>query len=182
LRARRIDMTETKTKEFAPITSQQEFDEAIKSRLAREREKWSKESGTADLRAELQAKDQEIADLKREHYLDASRRAVVGELAAKGVTDEGRIGRILKHVDLEAIEPDETGQPDRLGVQGQLAAVGKDMPELLTYRVGAGSGGSRQPVLEQEKPLSRDELENMSEQEVNSRWDQVRAFLAGERG
>jgi hypothetical protein len=130
---------------FEPITTQEEFDEAIKARLAREREKWDKQSGTPDLRAQLEAKDQEIAELKKNHYLDASRRAVVGELAAKGVTDEGRVHRVLRHVDLEAIEPDENGQPNRLGVQEQLAAVGRDMPELLTYRVGAGSGaaGSR---------------------------------------
>jgi hypothetical protein len=36
------------------------------------------------------------------------------------------------------------------------------MPELLTYRVGAGSGGSRHPVLKTEEPLTRDEVEKMS--------------------
>ena len=33
-----------------------------------------------------------------------------------------------------------------------------------------------------EKPLSRDELEKMSPEQVNSNWDRVRAFLQGERG
>jgi hypothetical protein len=177
-------MTETKTKEFTPITTQEEFDEAIKARLAREKEKWTKESGTSDLRAQLEAKDQAIADLKREHYLSDARRAVVGELAAKGVSDEGRVQRVLKHVDLEAIEPDENGQPNRLGVQEQLAAVGRDMPELLTYRVGAGSGGSRRPVLEAEKPLTREEVEAMTPEEQNrpGMKERIDRFLRGERG
>ena len=36
-------------KTFEPITTQEEFDERIKSRLAREREKWEKERGVEDL-------------------------------------------------------------------------------------------------------------------------------------
>ena len=170
-------MAENKT--FEPMTTQEEFNERIKARLAREREKWEKESGTEDLRAQLAAKDEEIANIRRERSLENARRAVVDELATKGVTDEGRIQRVLKHVDLDDVVADE--RPDEVAVRDQLAAVGKDMPELLTYRVGAGSGGSSRPVLKQEKPLTRDEVENMSEDEVNSNWDRVRAFLAGER-
>jgi hypothetical protein len=55
-------------KEFEPINDQATFDERIKARLAREREKWEKESGSADLKAELQSKDEEIAQIRREHY------------------------------------------------------------------------------------------------------------------
>jgi hypothetical protein len=51
-------MTETKT--FEPITTQDEFDERTKGRLAREREMWEKGSEAEDLRAELSAKDEEI--------------------------------------------------------------------------------------------------------------------------
>jgi hypothetical protein len=174
-------MTEAKTKEFTPITTQDQFDEAIKARIAREREKWEKQTDTADLRAQLEAKDGEIDDLKQEHYRENARRAVVGELATAGVTDEGRIERVMKHVDLDGIEAGEDGQPDRRAVQLQLAAVNRDMPELLTYRVGAGSRGSKKPVLDTEKPLSRDELEKMSPEEVNGAWDRVQKFLAGER-
>jgi hypothetical protein len=56
------------------------------------------------------------------------------------------------------------------------------MPELLSYQLGAGSGGSSKPVLQRETPLTREELESMSESEINSRWDQIKAFMAGERG
>jgi hypothetical protein len=173
-------MTEEKT--FEPIHDQETFDARIKARLAREREKWEKESGTEDLKAELAAKDEEIAQIRREHYRADARRAVVDELASHGVTEEGRIERILRYVDLDAIEPTDDGRPHSLSVRGQLADVSRDMPELLSYQVGAGSGGSKTPVLTQEKPLSREEVEGMSEKEINSNWERVKAFMAGERG
>jgi hypothetical protein len=174
-------MAEEKT--FEPITSQADFDERIKSRLAREREKWEKESGTEDLKALLAEKDEEISQIRREHYRADARRAVVDELTAHGVTEEGRIERILRHVDLDAIEPAEDGKPHFGDVRSQLVDVSRDMPELLTYQLGAGSGiGSKKPVLTQEKPLTREEVEGMSESEINSRWDQVKRFMAGERG
>jgi hypothetical protein len=57
------------------------------------------------------------------------------------------------------------------------------MPELLSYQLGAGSGiGSEKPVLTQEKPLTREEVESMSEKEINSNWERVKTFMAGERG
>jgi hypothetical protein len=173
-------MTEEKT--FEPITTQEEFDARIKSRLAREREKWEKESSTEDLKAELVAKDEEISQIRREHYRADARRAVVDELAAHGVTEEGRIERALRHVDLDAIEPTDDGKPYFGSVRRQLADVSRDMPELLSYQLGSGSGiGSKKPVLTQEKPLTREELEAMSESEINSRWDQIEAFMAGQR-
>jgi ribosomal protein L29 len=163
----------TEEKSFEPITTQDEFDERIKARLAREREKWEKESGVAELQ-------QEIDDLKREHYREATERAIRAELASRGVTDKGRIERILKLVDLDAVEAGEDGQPDRAHILSQLDGLARDLPELVRPR-GAGSRGSSTPVIQQEKQITRDELEGMSEQEINSRWDQVKAFLAGER-
>jgi hypothetical protein len=171
-------MTQSKT--FEPITTQEDFDARIKSRLAREREKWEKESDTEDLRQQLALKDEEIAAIKREHYREGARRAVVDELGAHGVTEEGRIERILRHVDLDEIEPAEDGSPYFGSVRRQLAGVSSDMPELLSYQLGAGSG-SKKPVLTQEKPLTREEVEGMSEQEINSKWDQVKSFMAGQR-
>jgi hypothetical protein len=168
--------------EFEPITTQEEFDERIKARLAREREKWEKESSTEDLKAELEAKEEEISQIRREHYRADARRAVVDELGARGVTEEGRIGRVLHYVDLDAIEPAEDGSPHFGSVRQQLAGVSRDMPELLSYQLGAGSGiGSKTPVLTQEKPLTREEVEKMSEEEVNSNWRRVQRFLQGER-
>ena len=174
-------MTEEKT--FEPITTQEEFDERIKARLAREREKWEKESDTEELKAELAAKDVEISQIRREYYRADVRKAVVDELAASGVTEEGRVERILRHVDLDEVEPGEDGSPYFGSVRRQLADVSRDMPELLSYQLGAGSGiGSKKPVLQREAPLSREEIEAMSESEINSRWDQIKRFMAGERG
>jgi hypothetical protein len=173
----------TEEKMFEPITTQKEFDERIKARLAREREKWEKESDTEDLKAQLEARDEEILQIRREHYRADARRAVVDELAASGVTEEGRIGRVLHYVDVDAIEPAEDGGPLLGSIRRQLADVSRDMPELLDYQLGAGSGvGSKKPVLTQEKPLTREEVEKMSESEINSRWEQIKAFMAGERG
>jgi hypothetical protein len=173
-------MTEEKT--FEPITSQAEFDERIKARLARERERWEKESGSADLKAQLQSKDEEIAQIRREHYRANARRAVVDELASHGVTEAGRQERVLRYIDLDEIQPGEDGKPYFGSVRQQLASISKDMPELLSYQLGAGSGGSSKPVLTQDKPLTREEVEAMSESEINSRWDQIKRFMAGERG
>jgi hypothetical protein len=167
---------------FEPITTQEEFDERIKARLARERERWAKESGAEDLKAQLEAKDEEISQIQREHYRADAHRAVVDELAASGVTEEGRIERILRHVDLDAIEPADDGRPHFGSVRGQLAGVSRDMPELLSYQLGAGSGiGSKKPVLQREAPLTREEVEAMDESQINSNWDRVKAFMAGER-
>jgi len=163
-------MTEEKT--FEPITTQEAFDERIKARLAREREKWEKESGVAELQ-------EEISSLKREHYREATERAIKAELASRGVTEEGRVARVMKLLDLEAIEADEDGNPNKLGVMGQVDSVATDLPELVSPR--SLSGGSKQPVLTEEKPLTRDEVENMSEEQVNSNWERIQAFLAGER-
>ena len=161
---------------------QAKIDEIVKQRVARERERFEKESGVEDLKAELASKDEEISQIRREHYRADARRAVVDELGAHGVTEEGRIERILRHVDLDAIEPAEDGSPHFWSVRGQLADISRDLPELLSYQLGAGSGGSSKPVLTQEKPLTREEVESMSESEINSRWDQIKAFMAGERG
>ena len=176
------EMTMTENVEFTP-EQQAKIDEIVKQRVARERERLEKESGVEELKAALEAKDEEIAQIQREHFRADARRALVDELAAYGVTEEGRIERILRHVDLDAVDPGVDGRPHSLSVRGQLASVSRDMPELLSYRLGAGSGiGSKKPVLTEEKPLSREEVEGMSEKEINSNWERVKAFMAGERG
>ena len=155
-------MTEEKT--FEPITTQAQFDDRIKARLARERERWEKENSTEDLQAQLEAKDAEIKRLQTEHAIDF-------QLSQRGL-DEGRVRRIKRLLDFDgAIHPSE-----------QLEALSKDVPELFTQPRGAGSRGSSKPVLtQQEKPLTREQVEGMSEQEINTNWNRVKAFLAGER-
>src|SRR5215211_7840707 len=172
----------TENVEFTP-EQQAKIDEIVKQRVARERERLEKESGVEDLKAELAAKDAEISQIRREHYRADARRAIVDELGAHGVTDEGRIERILRHVDVDAIEPTEDGSPYFGSVRRQLASVSRDMLKLLEYQLGAaGSGiGSKKPVLQREAPLTREELESMSESEINSRWDLIKAFMQEQR-
>jgi len=168
--------------EFTP-EQQAKIDEIVKQRVARERERLEKESGVEELKAALEAKDEQISQIQREHYRADARRAIVDELGAHGITEEGRIERVLRYVDLDEVEPGEDGNPHFGSVRRQLASVSKDMPELLTYQLGAGSGiGSEKPVLTEEKPLSREEVEGMSEKDINSNWERVKAFMAGERG
>jgi hypothetical protein len=176
------EMTMTENVEFTP-EQQAKIDEIVKQRVARERERLEKESGVEELKAALEVKDEEISQIQREHFRADARRAVVDELATHGVTEEGRIERILRYVDLDEVEPGEDGKPYFGSIRGQLAGVSRDMPELLQYQLGAGSGiGSKKPVLTQEKPLTREEVEGMSEKEINSNWGRVKAFMAGERG
>jgi hypothetical protein len=177
-----MTMSETTPKEFKPITTQEQLDTIIKNRLVREREKWQKESGTEELQTQLEAKHQEIADLKREHDLENTRRAVHAELDQRGV-DAGRREHIMKLVDLGAIEVRPGGEPDREHILTQIDGVAKDLPELVRPR-GAGSGGSKRPILDlPEKPLTREEVESMSpeEQTKPGMRERIDRFLAGER-
>jgi hypothetical protein len=164
-------MTEEKT--FEPITTQAQFDERIKARLARERERWEKESSTEDLEAQLASKDEQISQIKHERFLEDAQRDVRAELARRGVSDPGRVERAMKYIDFS--EASDT----RFALE-QVDSLAKDLPELVPQR-GAGSRGSSKPVLSQEKPLTREAVEGMSEADINSNWDRVKAFLAGER-
>jgi hypothetical protein len=174
-------MTEEKT--FEPITTQEAFNERIKARLARERERWEKGSDAEELRTQLAAKEEEISTIRREHFHDSVRRQVVDDLHRKGITGQGRIDRILRHVDFDAVPADADGAPNRISIDGQLANIHEDMPELLPekFQVGAGSGGSSKPLLSREAPLTREEVEAMDESQINSNWDRVKAFMAGQR-
>src|SRR3954454_2481736 len=186
-------MTSEANRTFEPITTQEEFDERIKARLTREREKWEKGSDYAeaneDLRAQLAAKDEEITaakgeteQVRKDWYRRETERALERHLAEGGHTDSGKTSRILKHINFDAIEPDpKTGEPHRAHIIQALGAVQQDLPELFSegrmgYRsAGAADAGARsnKPVFTPEKPITQEGLENMSPQEINSRWGQI---------
>src|SRR5215211_4181059 len=90
--------TNESSKAFEPITSQEQFDERIKARLAREREKWEKESRAEDLRGQLQAKDKELARAKSQYDVDL-------ELSRRGLDAAGKSERIKKLVDYDSETP-----------------------------------------------------------------------------
>jgi hypothetical protein len=155
-------------KTFEPISTQEEFDERIKARLAREREKWEKESDTEELKTQLRAKDKQISEIQREYALDLALR----ERGLTGAVGAAKAERIKRMVDLGAeATPEE-----------QVEALSRDVPELFRMPQGAGSRGSLTPVLRPEdEPLTREEVEKMSESDINSNWDRVKRFMAGQR-
>jgi hypothetical protein len=163
-------MSEEKTikNTFEPITSQQQLDEIVERRLGRAKEKWEKESDSDALRAQVEAKDRELDRRRREYALDLALR----DAGLTGPVGAAKAQRIKNMVDLDAETlPEE-----------QLAALQKDVPELFQVPRGAGSGGSSKAVVEpSEQPITRQELEGMSESEINSRWDAIKRFMAGER-
>jgi dsDNA-specific endonuclease/ATPase MutS2 len=157
----------TENVEFTP-EQQAKIDEIVKQRVARERERFEKESGAEDLKAQLESKEKEITEIKKTH-------AVEWELAKRGLdtpVTEAKVQSIKKLIDLDS-ETDPAEQIDSLS---------KQVPELFEVPRGTGSGYfSKTPVLDREKPLTREEVEQMSESEINSNWARVKAFMAGER-
>jgi predicted RNase H-like nuclease (RuvC/YqgF family) len=161
-------MKERTMTKFEAITTQEEFDERIKARLAREREKWEKESDTEDLKTRLEAKEAEIVTLQKTHSLE-------WELAKRGLDTPltaAKVETIKSLIDLDS-ETDPAEQLDRLETR---------VPELFQVPQGTGSGYfSKTPALDREKPLTEEDVSNMSESEINSNWERVKGFLAGER-
>jgi hypothetical protein len=170
--------------EFEPIHSQEEFDERLKGRLARERERWEKESvpkeradalseESSHLGRELEAKERELRRLKAEHILEM-------DLRARGLS--GPVGgpkaqRIKSLVNLDV----EDGEVEDLALQ--LEALSKDVPELFEVPRGAGSGGSSKPVLAKDEALTREQIEELSPEEMAkpSVMAKIDAFMKGER-
>jgi chromosome segregation ATPase len=188
-------MTDTQTQEFTPITSQKELDRVLGGRLkdlrearealAQENEKLqealaAKEEEISGLKEE---KESEISRLRDEHYQADLRRTLLEELASAGVEGD-RAERVLRHVDVEKVDRGADGTPNMHSLRSQLQAVSHDLPELLQYRMGAGSRGSQQAVIRDEEPLTREQVESMSPEEINApgTWERVQRFLAGDRG
>ncbi len=181
--------------DFQPITTQEEFDERLKGRLARERERWEKESVPKErvealteessvLARELEAKERELEGVHKEHRMQELERTTKALLTERGVEDEARQKRVMRLLDFDGALADE--EPVSL-VEWQLKQLANDVPELLSpkeFPTGAGSGlGSRKPVLTRKKPLTEEELaamrpEQMAEPGVMAKID---AFMKGER-
>lgn len=157
------------------VNSQEEFDNIVKNRISREKEKWEKDSGIAE--ANERARTAESAAYGRVLKRDAR-----DVLKSMGVP-ENRHERIIKNADLPD-KPDKDGEPDRKAIEDSFKTLHGEVPELFgegarveetALDTGGSSGG------DQDAPLTRERVENMSPSEVNSMWDKVQAFLAGER-
>jgi hypothetical protein len=157
--------------------SQEDVNQIVEERIARAREKWAKDSEglcfSEALKAQLASKGEELSAIKREHFVERAQRDVRDELARFGVTEPGRVERAMKFIDFSEAS-------DSSFAVNQVQSLVRDVPELFPPR-GAGSGGSKTPVLSSEKPLTRQEVEAMSLEQVNSNWSRVSRFLQGER-
>jgi hypothetical protein len=158
------------------IESQEQFDELVKGRLARERERWEKETNVSEYRD--RAEQAEARAFGR--LVDRDARDV---LKSMNVPAE-RHGRILRLAELPNV-PGEDGEPDRKAIIEAFKGLHSDMPEVFGEGATVKETALDTTTGDQDRdaPLTRERIEAMSEQEINepSTWERVQRFLAGER-
>ena len=153
--------------EFRPITSQEALDAIISKRVKEEKELREE---VENLKAQIEAKDAEVATLQKTH-------AVEWELARRGLDTPltaAKVESIKKLLDLDS-ETDPAEQIDSLS---------KRVPELFEVPRGTGSGYfSKTPVLDREKDLTEEEIAGMTPEEMAkpSVMERIDRFLAGQR-
>lgn len=152
---------------FEPIETQEQLDAIIAKRLKDQKDQTQE---VADLKTQLEAKDAEIATLKKTH-------AVEWELARRGLdtpVTAAKVESIKRLIDLES-ETDPAEQIDSLS---------KRVPELFQVPQGAGSGYfSKQPVLDRERELTEQDIAGMTPEEMAkpSIMERIDKFMAGQR-
>ena len=152
-----------------PIENQEQFDQAIQKRLTKERQKWENERGSDS--GELEAAQEKARKLEAE-IRERDARAVLTEM---NVDNQSRQDKILRLADL----PEDY---DEKSLREAFKAVYKEIPEAFREAAhvmdkGVDTTGSD----DSSGPITREQVEKMSPSEINSRWDQVKAFLGGER-
>jgi hypothetical protein len=148
---------------FEPIETQEQLDAIIAKRV-KEEKALREENET--LKAQLDEQAKETTRMQKEHALE-------WELNKRGLS-EGKAGVIKRLVDLDAEEDP----------RDQLEDLSKQAPELFRVVRGAGSGGSKYPVLKpQEEPLSEEDIAAMSPEEMAkpSVMERIDRFMAGQR-
>jgi len=164
----------TEGKTFEPITTQEEFDDRIKTRLARERDKWSKEEGVTFVQAELDRLKAANRD-----------RDVREQLAANGFTDSAQQDRLLRLMDVDKMTSGDLRLD--VAVKAELASVSEAFPGILPPEdapsMGGGSGGSRNPVGgREEAELTKEQIEAMSSEERRENMGRIDRWLQRQRG
>jgi len=161
------------------VNSQEEFDELVKGRLAREKDRWEKETNVSEYRD--RAEQAETRAFGR--LVDRDAREV---LKSMNVPAE-RHGRILKLSELPTA-PGEDGEPDRKAIIDSFKGLHGDMPEIFgegaTVKETALDTSTGDTDSGTDAPLTRERIETMSPDEINepTMWERVQRFMAGERG
>jgi predicted RNase H-like nuclease (RuvC/YqgF family) len=155
--------------DFTPITSQEQLDSIISKRLKEEKELREE---VDNLKAQVEAKDAEIATLQKTHSLQR-------ELDRRGLDQpvmQGKLETIKRLVDLDS----ETDPAE------QLDSLSKQVPELFQVPQGAGSGRRRSstPVLDREQPLTEEDIAAMSPEQIAKTpglMERIDRFMSGQR-
>ena len=171
--------------DFEPITTQEDLDRIIEQRLQRARQQWERESGLADAQRERDEARNRATKAERDALDRLVKRDARDVLAGMNVKDPKRQAVVLRLADFSGVEADDQGEPNRKQITDAIKALHKETPDVFgpDARVmdaapdGGGADGGDEPAA-----LTRETIGNMSPQEINSRWDQVKAFLSGERG
>ncbi len=159
-----------------PITNQGQFDEAIKDRLAREKDKWEKSVNIDEFRT--RAEQAESAAFSRVQARDAK-----ALLHGMNVSKE-RHGRILKLAEMPTA-PGEDGEPDRKAMVEAFKSLHGDMPEVFGEGATVAETALDTSTGDQDTdaPLTLARIERMDADQINepTTWERVQRFMAGER-
>ena len=124
----------------------------------------------AEMEQQVQQAQQEREKFQAQMRELRARTAVLTTAARMGVVDPEAAWRLL---DAEALEVGEDGQPQ--GVEEALRALVKEKPYLLGGKTSAANPASGRKG----GRLTREEIEKMTPEEINARWDEVKAVLGG---
>jgi hypothetical protein len=166
------------------VNSQQEFDELVRGRLERARQKWESEGGLAEARDQAREAESraEAAEARaRERIIRRDARVILKDM---GVSEMARQDRILRLADFENIGDDEAGEPREKDLRQALKAVYADLPEVFGEGASVLEGAAdatQGSASEAGLITSEEQIEAMSTEQINSNWDRISAFLRGER-
>lgn len=169
-----------------PITTQEALDAIVEGRLQRARTQWERESNLSTVEQERDEARTRANRAERDGLDRLVRRDARDVLAGMNVTDPKRQQLVMRLADFSGVEADDQGDPNRKQITDTLKALHKDTPDVFGTDAtvtdqapdSGDAGGSGEPG---NGPLTREQINNMSPQEINGMWPRVQAFLSGER-
>jgi hypothetical protein len=159
------------------------FDEAYVKQLRAEAAKYRKEAQEAAAKVsafeqqqmseaeKLQATTkaaQDAANAARSELQAARAQVAIAQAAATHGVNPAKLARLV------TVEFDADGQP--VGVEAAVAAVLNEWPELKPAAAAPTPGATNPP---RAAKLTLDQIKKMTPAEINERWEEVRAVLAG---
>lgn len=169
-----------------PITTQEQLDAVIETRLQRARTQWERESNIPTIEQERDEARQRANRAERDGLDRLVRRDARDVLAGMNVRDPKAQQTVMRLADFSGVEADDQGEPNRKQIADAVKAVHKDTPAVFgadatvtdaAPDADAGGGGDASGT----GPLTQQQVSNMSPQQINSNWDRVKSFLSGER-